>query len=122
MSEPQKTVLDTVKWIVVWSILTAAVIVNYSYANVPMSIRLIGWLLLSLLVLGIIFRTQKGKIWWGFFEASKSELKKIVWPSRQETIQTTVVVVLTVIIASLFLWGVDAILAQAIQFLTENKG
>lgn len=122
MSESQKTVVDTVKWIVIWSILTAAVVVNYSYSNVPMSIRLIGWLLLSLFVLGIISRTQKGKIWWSFLEAAKSELKKIVWPSRQETVQTTVVVVLTVIIAALFLWGVDAILAQCIQFLTEDKG
>lgn len=116
----QKTKLDTIKWFFIWTILVSAVIANYYFSSVAVSIRLIGWLLLLLLVLGLISLTQKGKVWGAFVEESKKELRKIVWPTRQETIQTTIVVVLTVVIAALFLWVVDAVLVQCVQFLTSN--
>lgn len=116
----QRSKTDTVKWIMIWGVLIAAVVANYYYATVPISIRLIGWLLLMLLVFGLIYQTQKGKTWWEFIEEAKKELKKVVWPTRQETIQTTTIVVLTVIISAVFLWLVDAALVEIIQFLTSK--
>lgn len=88
------------------------------FSTIPVPIRLIGWLLLLLVIFGIISQTQKGKSWWAFTEEARNELRKIVWPTRPETIQTTAVVVLMVVVAALFLWAIDVVLMQGIQFFT----
>jgi preprotein translocase subunit SecE len=53
-----------------------------------------------------------------FVELSRIELRKIVWPTRQETLQTTVVVFAFVVVAGLFFWALDLVLAWATKFLT----
>lgn len=114
----EKSKIDLIKWLVTWLILAVGLFMNYSFSTTPVPIRLIGWLLLLLVIFGIISQTQKGKKWWVFIEEAKNELRKIVWPTRPETIQTTAVVVLMVVVAALFLWATDAALMQCIQFFT----
>jgi preprotein translocase subunit SecE len=53
-----------------------------------------------------------------FVELARVELRKIVWPARQETLQTTVVVFGFVIVAGVFFWALDLVLAWATKFLT----
>jgi preprotein translocase SecE subunit len=65
---------------------------------------------------------RKAKNLWYFFRAARDELRKVGWPTRQETIQITIVVILMVLISSLFLWGVDAIMIWVIQLLTGPRG
>lgn len=55
-----------------------------------------------------------------FIAASRVELRKIVWPTRQETGMTTLVVLGFVLIAGLFFWGLDVVLAWATQALTRQ--
>jgi preprotein translocase subunit SecE len=57
-----------------------------------------------------------------FVELSRIELRKIVWPTRQETLQTTVVVFLFVAVAGLFFWVLDLALAWATRTLTGQGG
>src|SRR5262245_59144370 len=114
----EKPKLDTVKLLLSCVILATGLIVNYLFPAIPTPVRLIGWLLLLLLVFGIISQTQTGKKWWLFIEEARNELRKIVWPTRQETIQTTVVVILMVVVSALFLWAIDALLMEGIQFFT----
>jgi preprotein translocase subunit SecE len=109
---------DTIKWFASWLILAIGLIANYFFSAISTPVRLIGWLFLLLLVLGVISQTQKGKKWWVFIEEARNELRKIVWPTRQETVQTTIVVVLMVVVSALFLWAIDALLMQGIQFFT----
>ncbi|MBF0156484.1 MAG: preprotein translocase subunit SecE [Magnetococcales bacterium] len=47
----------------------------------------------------------------------RAEAKKVVWPTREETRTTTLVVFVMVILVSLFLWLVDAILGVAVRFV-----
>lgn len=114
----EKPKFDTIKWFASWLILATGLVANYLSPTVPAPVRLIGWLLLLLLIFGVISQTQKGKKWWVFIEEARNELRKIVWPARQETIQTTVVVILMVVVSALFLWAIDALLMQGIQFFT----
>ena len=55
-----------------------------------------------------------------FVALSRIELRKIVWPNRQETGMTTLVVLGFVLVAGLFFWGVDLVLAWATQALTRQ--
>ena len=54
--------------------------------------------------------------------ASRNEVRKVVWPTRQETVQTTLMVVVAVIILGIFLWLIDMLLLNAVQILTGQGG
>jgi len=79
------------------------------------------WLLMvGGLVLGVaVFMVSPlGRRFWAFVLDSRIELRKVVWPSRDETLQTTLVVFGFVVIAGLFFWLLDAVLAWATRYLT----
>jgi preprotein translocase subunit SecE len=63
-------------------------------------------------------KTQKGRWVVEFFRDSRMELRKVVWPTREEITQTTLVVVVMVIVLALILWGMDGILVWLIGWLT----
>ena len=76
------------------------------------------------LVLGalVFVASSIGRRFWNFVLDSRIELRKVVWPSRQETMQTTAVVFGFVVIAGLFFWLLDLILTWATDYLTGRGG
>jgi preprotein translocase subunit SecE len=76
------------------------------------------------IVLGIVVfaSSKQGRDFWQFMLDSRIELRKIVWPSRQETGMTTLVVFGFVIVAGLFFWALDLVLAWATRLLTGQGG
>ena len=76
----------------------------------------IGWLVLTL-VFG--FMTTQGKQVFLFAKEAKIELEKVVWPTRQETIQTTSIVMIMVTVTGFILWGIDSGMMWAIGRLTQ---
>jgi preprotein translocase subunit SecE len=66
----------------------------------------------------IALQTAMGKAAWEFRREAIIEVRKVVWPTRKETIQTTMVVLVVVIIMALLLWALDSLLAWAVRFLT----
>ena len=57
-----------------------------------------------------------------FLQQVRAEVAKVVWPTRQETVQTTLMVIVAVILIGIFLWLIDMVLAEAIQMLTGTGG
>ncbi len=57
-----------------------------------------------------------------FFKNARAELRKVVWPTRQETLQTALVVVAMVVVLALVLWGLDGVLVWLIGSLTGQRG
>ena len=66
----------------------------------------------------VVAFSQYGTEFRRFVELARIELRKVVWPTRQETLQTTVVVFVFVAIAGVFFWALDLVLAWATKFLT----
>jgi preprotein translocase subunit SecE len=66
----------------------------------------------------IALTSQIGRNLWGFIQGSRVELRKVVWPSRDETVKTTAVVFLFVTVAGLFFWGLDVFLSWLAKKLT----
>ena len=54
--------------------------------------------------------TERGGALWQLLKSSRTEIRKVVWPTRQETTQTTLIVVVFVFIMALILWGIDSVL------------
>ncbi len=88
----------------------------YDFSAPIKAIIWIGWFVVAV-VLG--FFTSKGKEIFAFAKDAKIELQKVVWPTRQETIQTTSIVMVMVTITGFVLWGIDSIMMWAIAKLTH---
>jgi preprotein translocase subunit SecE len=72
--------------------------------------------------LGVFGVSPAGRRFWQFVLDSRVELRKVVWPGRQETLQTTAVVFAFVAVAGLFFWVLDLFLAWATKLLTGQGG
>jgi len=94
-----------------------AIIINYHFSYQPLAIRLIAWIIGAFILVGLFFYTTQGQRLWVFSQASRAELRKVVWPTRQETTRTTLLVIAMVILAGLFLWAVDSFLLWAVAFV-----
>jgi preprotein translocase subunit SecE len=120
--ETQTSSFDKVKWVIIGTLLTVGVVANSYLSAQPFSLRLAGWLVLICIVALIAFQTSQGKRVWAFAQSARMELRKVVWPTRQETVQTTLIVMAMVLIAALFLWGLDSLLLWLVGFLTGQRG
>ena len=109
--------LDLVKWLLVLAIVVAGVYANSVYATVTLLYRALVGVALAGVVVAIGLQTEKGKAAWDLAKEARVEVRKVVWPTRQETTQTTLIVIAVVIFVALILWALDSSLSWAIQGL-----
>ncbi len=109
---------DTVKWLLVLVLLSAAVVGNYLLADLSVVIRAAGVVALIAAAGGIAAFTAKGQTAIAFARESRMEVRKVVWPTRQETTQTTFIVLAVCIVMALILWGIDGIMVRLIGLIT----
>jgi len=72
--------------------------------------------------LGLLYLTAMGRSLWGYVTGARVELRKVVWPTRQEAVQATLMIAVVVLIMSLLLWGLDSLLFWAVGLLTGRGG
>ena len=114
--------MDTVKLLLSVVILIASVVGFYLLEAQPLWVRLLGLLAIVGVAVGVALMTEPGRRIKVFFSAAKTEVRKVVWPSRQETLQTTLVIFIAVLLTSLFLWAVDSILFVLVRWFTGHGG
>jgi preprotein translocase subunit SecE len=116
------TALDALKLAAGVVILAAGIAGFYLLVDLPIWLRWI--IVLAALVVGALVSLQsyQGKEFWGFVQSSRIELRKVVWPNRQETMQVTLVVFVMIIVLGFFFWGVDTLLALLTKWLTGRGG
>lgn len=115
--EAQGSKLDWLLWLLVVLLIAGAVVGNYYFDSQPLLWRVSGVVVLAIVALVIGLQTSSGKGFSEFFKGARVEIKKVVWPTRQETMQTTVVVVLVVALMALILWALDTFLGYLISLL-----
>ena len=98
-------------------IVAAIVAGNAYFSTTSLPIRVTFMIVFGLIALFVALTTVKGKITWKFFQEARTELRKVVWPTRQETLQTTLMIAVIVSIMSLVLWGVDSFFAYFVSTL-----
>lgn len=114
----QSNPYNALKWVVVIFLVSIGLVANYYYQEVPWPIRLAGWIVLTIIALVFALQTNQGKQFQVFAKDSRMELRKVDWPTRQETIQFTIGVVLMVIIMALALWLIDTALLWVVKWFT----
>lgn len=112
------TALDTVKLAAGIAVLVAGIAGFYLLAEQPIWLRWI--VVLAALGLGALvgLQSHQGKSFRAFMQSARIELRKVVWPNRQETMQVTIVVFAMVVVLGLFFWGLDTVLGMLTRWLT----
>ena len=113
---------NRIKWLIVVLLLIGGVVANYHYSQIAWSLRLLAWVMGLPIITFIAAQTKQGKQAWEFINGARIELRKITWPARQETVQTTFIIAAMVVILSIVLWGVDGLLMWLIGWLTGQRG
>ena len=114
--------MDTLKLGIAVLILFAGVAGFYYFEAEAILYRVLGLLALVLMAVGVVYTTRLGQSIVGFGREARAEVRKVVWPTRQETVQTTMMVIFAVILIGIFLWLVDMLLLWAVQILTGQGG
>jgi preprotein translocase subunit SecE len=109
---------DNIKLIVAVVLMMAAIALFYTYSEYSTLLRVLGLLAVTGISLFIASRTAVGSKMLAYIRDTNVEVRKVVWPTRQETMQTTLVVILMVMVMALLLWGVDSLLGWAVRALT----
>ena len=114
--------LDNIILAVALIIVVGAMVAFYMFPDQSKLIRVGGILVSVGIASAIAYQTAKGKQIWGFLQDSQIEVRKVVWPTRQETLQTTLIVILFVIFIALILWLLDMFLGWSIGAILGKGG
>ena len=104
--ETAPTLFDTVKLIASLAILVGSVF-GYYYASASVLLRAVGVFVGFIVAVAIAFQSAQGQTLWRFIQGSRVEMRKVVWPTREETFQTTIVVIVFATIMGVFFWLLD---------------
>ncbi|NEV62993.1 preprotein translocase subunit SecE [Thiorhodococcus minor] len=121
-AEARGASLDTVKLAAAIFLLVAGIFAFYYFSSVSTLLRVVGLLVIGAGAAAVAFQTERGRQLWQFVADARMEVRKVVWPSRQETLQTTLVVVVMVLIVGIVLWLFDMVLMSILRFLTGQGG
>ena len=113
---------DKAKLAVAVLIVIAGVAGYYLLADQAAWMRWLSVIASLVLAAVVVAFSRYGSEFRRFVELARIELRKIVWPTRQETLQTTLVVFGFVIVAGIFFWLLDLALAWATKALTGTGG
>ncbi len=120
--EASTSVFDVVKQVFSVIFVVAGVAAFYYFSEAPLLYRVLGLVAVALIVVGMMLTTGMGRNVWSFVLESKQEVRKVVWPTRDETLRTTLLVFAMVVIVGLVLWLLDMFLFWGVRFLTGQGG
>jgi preprotein translocase subunit SecE len=110
--------LDTLKWIIAIAILAGAVVGNNIYEQESVLIRAVGVVVAVVIAAVFAGTTEKGKTFIGFAKESRTEVRKVVWPTRQEATQTTLIIFAATALIAVMLYFLDMLLRWFVNLLT----
>lgn len=108
---------DALKWLVVAVLVVVGVVGNQYFSAQPIFYRVLGLLALAVIAGFVVLQTAKGQAFFLLAKEARGEIRKVVWPTRQETTQTTLIVVAVVLVMSLLLWGLDSLLGLIVSMI-----
>lgn len=116
-TEQQSSGFDTIKMVFSLLVLVAGIFAFYYFKEESQLLRVLGILAIAVLSFAIVATTMIGKRSMAFAKDARVEVRKVVWPSRQETTQTTIAVLVMVLIVAIMLWLIDMFLGWGIKSL-----
>ncbi|MFY1020564.1 preprotein translocase subunit SecE [Ectopseudomonas khazarica] len=116
-AEAKDSRFDLVKWLVVAALVVVGVVGNQCFSAEPVLYRVLGLVALGAVAAFMAFQTARGQAFAVLLKEARVEIRKVVWPTRQETTQTTLIVVAVVLVMALLLWGLDSLLGWLVSLI-----
>ena len=110
--------LDMLKWLGVIALLAGLITTNTMYGDISVLYRALAAVAVVVIAGFIAATTTKGSAFLTFAKESRMEVRKVIWPSRQEANQTTLIVMAATVVMALILWGIDGIMVRLVGFVT----
>ncbi|OQW94850.1 MAG: preprotein translocase subunit SecE [Beggiatoa sp. IS2] len=121
-STPTIAKADSLKWLVAALLVGGSLVGFYYFAEHSLLLRVIALLVTFGVATAIAAQTEKGRDTLNFIRESQFEVRKVVWPTRQETLQMTGIVVFMVVLVALIIWILDGALFWIVRLLTGQGG
>ncbi|MNF47689.1 preprotein translocase subunit SecE [Pseudomonas linyingensis] len=116
-AENKDSRLDILKWSAAAILVAVAVVGNQYFSAEPLLYRVLGIVVLAVAASFVALQTAKGGAFFALAKEARTEIRKVVWPTRQETTQTTLIVVAVVLVMALLLWGLDSLLGWLVSLI-----
>lgn len=116
-AEKSGQAIDHAIWVIVIAVILGGAWANTYYASVTLVYRALAGVAIAGVALAIALQSTQGKAAWELAKEARVEVRKVVWPSREETTQTTLIVVVVVFLVGLMLWGLDSGLSWGVHAL-----
>ena len=114
---------DTLLLLISIIMLLGGIVAYYYYQNLAITpIRVAALIAVTLMASWVAAQSQKGGAFFRFLKEADIERRKVVWPTHQEAVQTSLMVIVVVIIISLFLAGVDWMIGATVRSLLSGGG
>lgn len=101
--------LDGLKWLIALGLIAGAVWANWYFSAESVLYRTAGFLVVAVVAVMVAVQTRRGRNFWDLIVSARTEWKRVVWPTKQERNQTTMIVVAVVFVMALILWGLDGL-------------
>lgn len=108
---------DQLKWLMAAVLVAGAVGGFYYFGDQSLLFRVIGIIVVTGIAIAIAFQTEQGREAWALMRDARTELRKVVWPTRNETLQTTLIIIGVVALTAIMLWMLDGLLAWLVRLL-----
>jgi preprotein translocase subunit SecE len=118
--EEATSVSDIIKLILSPVLIILGVVGFYYFGDLQFLYRVIALVAVISCSVGVLFTTAIGAAIWSFIAESKQEFKRIVWPTKDEAIRTTILVFVMVSLVGFVLWFLDMLFFSAVQFLMSQ--
>ncbi|WP_404367943.1 preprotein translocase subunit SecE [Marinobacter sp.] len=106
---------DAIKWLVVFVLIAAGVVGNQYYSAESVLYRVLALVALAVVATLVALQTDRGRRFAALLKEARVEIRKVVWPTRPELIQTTVIVVIFVLVVALLLWAMDSLISMLVS-------
>jgi len=116
-TEQSSSAIDTFKLMTAVLVLIAGVVGFYYLEEESQLLRVLGMLAVAVVAFFIVASSDPGRRGLSFVKEARVEVRKVVWPTRQETLQTTIAVLFMVILVAIMLWLFDMFLGWGVSKL-----
>ena len=121
-ADSRPTAFDTAKLALAVAIVVGGIFGSYYYAGLPMVVRVVIVLASLAVAALVVLQSAQGQALSRFVQASRVELRKVVWPTREETVQTTVAVLIFAAVMGTFFWLLDLFLLTFTRWIMGQGG
>ncbi len=114
--------VDNLKLIAAVVVIIAGIAVFYVFGDMSTLLRALIVVVSVVVAAGVALTSTPGKNAWQFTIGTRAEIRKVIWPSRRETMQSTLIVIVMVLVVGIYLWMLDALSFWAIYDLVLGLG